>query len=137
MGSEFFDLSNVFVPSFVSIEQTYDRDGYFVFTIRAKDMQDASLHWPEFMIVVNKFMNWIETHRRRYKFHFDLSNTLGRPPPPELHEFMKCMQSKQSILDAYLHSTTVVMRAGIVEVIVRGVLLLFPPRRPLYIETVG
>ena len=121
--------------STVCVKQWYDSEGYFVMCLDVVTEHGEDEEWGRFMSFVREFLRWVARHRVKYKFIFDLTK-LNIWPVNQLHELMQYIKKKQHIIDEYLHSTTIRMRPGLMETIIRGVFLVFPPRRPLHIECV-
>jgi hypothetical protein len=122
------------LPSALTVDQHYDTNNILIFALTFKKSGEevSEEEWNNFMITVREFFKWVTRNDLTYRFVFDFTESISLPVL-KMHDFMIYMNKKQKFLDKHLESTVVRLNPGLTEMVVRGVLHVFPPRRPLTI----
>ena len=109
-----------------------DVDGTMVAVICVYDHHIAESVWRALMDSMRIFFKWVQGNKVRYHFVID-THACESIPLKELYELQVYLAKKKDVLRTWLHSSAVVTRSSVVEMVLNGAFELFPPQRPIKI----
>ena len=133
MYFEYSEESNVCQKVFT--KQTYEGD-VLKFSIQPDYDDFSPQDFDELMFLVRKFYRWVKTNEVVVNIEFDFSKC-KQLPVAHMQTFMDFLEKKMHITAKYILSTTFVLKPGVLETIVRGVLFMFPPQIPVHVRCVS
>lgn len=111
----------------LTIDETDDnvRCSFVIF----KDSDDESL-WRLAFENIDLFLEWVTANKVKYHFLFDV-HECAVLPVTRAHQVQQHLQQRTKVLREHLHSTVVIVRDPLAEVVLNGCFALFPPTRPI------
>jgi hypothetical protein len=101
-----------------------------VICVHNHEIADAA--WRALMDSLRLFFKWVQRNEVRYHFVVD-THECESIPLKELYELQVYLAKKKDVLRTWLHSSAVITRSSVVEMVLNGAFELFPPQRPMKI----